>query len=398
MSDSLPTNLPTQRQLVLPILDAVDKAGGEATTAEIRNAVADQLGLDETQRNQRGTIGGQDHNLLAHRIRWGQQHSKLAGLIERDGRAWRLTDTGSKHLTSAFPGRPVTVFFTPNGCALWGMAEDAASVIDPGTVRLLLTSPPYPLKTKKEYGNKVGQEYIDWLCSIIERLMPVMESNGSLVLNLGDTWLKNSPTVSMYQERTIIALQDRLGLHLCQRLLWHNPSALPVPSNYVGVERIRLKQAVECLWWLSPEDRPYADNRAILEPYSDRMKKLIEKGGAVRSKKPSGHATREGSFAADNGGSIAPNIFRIPNSGDQQYTRACRDAGLPPHPARMPIPLASKMIEFLSQPGEVVFDPFGGSGSTARAAEDLGRHWITTEAAREYVEGAKLRFSEELAR
>src|SRR3546814_18472426 len=86
-------------------------------------------------------------------------------------------------------------------------------------------------------------------------------------------------------------------------MIWHNPSALPVPSNYVGVERIRLKQAVECLWWLSPDERPYADNKAILEPYSDRMLALIKNGGAKRSKKPSGHATREGSFSVDNGGS-----------------------------------------------------------------------------------------------
>lgn len=388
--------LPSQRQLILPILDAMQSLGGEAATADIRNAVADQLGLDDEARNRRGTIGGQDHNLLAHRIRWGQQHSRLAGLIERDGRAWRLTSAGSKHLTMSMPGRPVTVFLTPNGCALWGMAEDAASVIDHGSVRLLLTSPPYALQTKKQYGNKVGQEYTDWLCSIVERLMPVLQSNGSLVLNLGDAWVKNSPTMSLYQERTMIALQDRLGLHLVQRLLWHNPSALPVPSNYVGVERIRLKQAVETLWWLSPEDRPYADNRSILEPYSDQMKALLHRGGSKPSKKPSGHAHREGSFSIDNGGSISPNIFRIPNSGDQAYTRACRDADLPPHPARMPHALAAKMIEFLSMPGEIVFDPFGGSGTTARAAEDLGRRWITTEAAREYVEGAKLRFSKEL--
>src|SRR3546814_2123852 len=103
------------------------------------------------------------------------------------------------------------------------------------------------------------------------------------------------------------------------------------------------------------------------------MLALIKNGGAKRSKKPSGHATREGSFSVDNGGSIAPNIFQIPNSGDQAYTKACRDAGLPAHPARMPIALASKMIEFLSRPDEIVFDPFAGFGTTARAAENLGR-------------------------
>src|SRR3546814_11120929 len=119
------TILPSQRQLMLPILDAVQRAGGQASTSEIREAVADQLGLDQDTRSARGQIGGQDHNLLAHRIRWGQQHNRLAGLIERDDGNWRLTSKGSSHLTQAFPGRPITIFITPNGCAPWGLAEEA---------------------------------------------------------------------------------------------------------------------------------------------------------------------------------------------------------------------------------------------------------------------------------
>src|SRR3546814_14275056 len=84
----------------------------------------------------------------------------------------------------------------PNGGARWGLAEEAASVIDHGTVRLLLTSPPYALSKQKAYGNLAGQEYVDWLCSIIERLMPVMQSNGSLLLNLGDAWKDRKRVVS----------------------------------------------------------------------------------------------------------------------------------------------------------------------------------------------------------
>lgn len=385
--------IPAQRQLVLPLLDALRTAGGAANTAALQKGVADALSLGEDARTRRTVIGGQEHGVLAHRVRWAQQHARLAGLVERDGREWRLTSAGDGHLTRAQPGRPVTVFVTPEGCALWALAEDMASVVDHASVRLLLTSPPYPLRTRKAYGNHRGQEHVDWLCRIVEALLPVVMTDGSLVLNMGDVWNGGGPTVSTYQERLVVALEDRLGLHLCQRLLWHNPSALPVPSNYVGVERVRLKNAVESVWWLSPSKRPYADNRAILEPYSDGMRALIDAGGAKRAKRPSGHAQREGSFSVDNGGSIAANIFRIPNTGDQAYARACREAGLPVHPARMPIALAEKVIPFLSRPEEVVADPFGGSGTTALAAQRLGRRWITTEACREYVEGSRLRFA-----
>src|SRR3546814_8629496 len=127
----------------------LQRAGGQASTSEIREAVADQFGLDQDTRAARGQIGGQDHNLLAHRIRWGQQHNRLAGLIERDDGNWRLTSKGSSHLTQAFPGRPITIFITPNGCAPWGLAEEAASGIDHGKVRLLLTSPPYALDRQR---------------------------------------------------------------------------------------------------------------------------------------------------------------------------------------------------------------------------------------------------------
>ena len=385
--------IPAQRQLVLPLLDALRTAGGTATTARLRNDVADALDLDEEARTRRATIGGQDHGVLAHRLRWAQQHARLAGLVERGEDGWSLTAAGAGGLTRAAPGRPVTIFLTPEGCALWALAEDLASVVDRESVRLLLTSPPYPLRTRKAYGNRRGQDHVDWLCRIVESLLPVVMRDGSIVLNVGDVWNEGGPTVSTYQERLVVALEDRLGLHLCQRLLWHNPSALPVPSNYVGVERVRLKNAVESVWWLSPTQRPYADNRAILEPYSDRMRTLIDAGGSARAKRPSGHAQREGSFSVDNGGSIAPNLFRIPNTGDQAYTRACREAGLPVHPARMPIGLAEKVIPFLTREEETVADPFGGSGTTALAAQRLRRRWITTEACREYVEGAKLRFA-----
>ena len=385
--------IPTQRQLVLPMLDAIRDLGGSAATVDIRTAVADGLDLSDEARSRRRTVGGQDHSDLGYRLRWAQQQARIAGLVEREGGAWRLTPGGEDRLTARLPGRPVSVFLTPDGCAVWGLAEDMASIVDHGSVRLLLTSPPYALQRRKEYGNVAGAEYVDWMCRIVEALMPVMAHDGSIVLNLGDAWEKGVPTVSLYQERLVIALQDRLGLHVCQKLGWLNTAALPAPACWVTKERTRLKNAFENLWWMSPSERPYADNSAILEPYSDRMRAVLARGGQEAAVRPSGHVMGEGAFSRDNGGSIAPNVFRIANTGDQAYAKACRSAGLPVHPARMPAELARKVVSFMTREGELVADPFGGSGTTARAAEDLGRRWVTTEMHREYVEGARLRFA-----
>src|SRR3546814_14268810 len=93
------TILPSQSQLMLPILDAVQRAGGQASTSEIREAVADQLGLGQDTSSARGQLGGQDHNLLAHRIRRGNKHNRLAGPIERDEGKGHLRSKGYRNLT-----------------------------------------------------------------------------------------------------------------------------------------------------------------------------------------------------------------------------------------------------------------------------------------------------------
>jgi hypothetical protein len=77
---------------------------------------------------------------------------------------------------------------------------------------------------------------------------------GSLILNLGDVWLPNSPTMSLYQEKLLIELVERLGYHLCQKLVWHNKSGLPSPAEWVTVRRIRVNPASEKVWWLSPSE------------------------------------------------------------------------------------------------------------------------------------------------
>lgn len=65
------------------------------------------------------------------------------------------------------------------------------------------------------------------------------------------------------------------------------------------------------------------------------------------------------------------------------------------HPARFPVAFAEFFIRFLTDERDHVLDPFGGSGSTAEAAERMGRYWTTMEIDEEYVRGAKIRFLED---
>jgi site-specific DNA-methyltransferase (cytosine-N4-specific) len=145
------------------------------------------------------------------------------------------------------------------------------------------------------------------------------------------------------------------------------------------------------LWWLSKTTEPNADNRRVLKPYSRSMRRLLRDGYEV-AVRPSQHEIGP-HFRRDNGGAIPPNLLEVPNTrSNDDYFRRCRAAGLPIHPARFPEALPEFFIRFLTEPGQLVLDPFAGSNVTGRVAQGLGRSWVAVEINADYVAGSQLRF------
>ena len=383
-----------QRQLVLPLLEAMAEAGGRARTADLYDPVCRLAGIDPARRAERVPVGASSVGALDRTIRWAQQRARLMGLAARVGPGdWVVTGRGHRALREARPGLVVTVYATSLGVALWASCEDAVGHIEDGSCALVFTSPPYPLLREKGYGNPAEAEYVDWLLAIARTWPRILAADGSVVLNLGDAWRRGEPTVSLYQERLLLRLEDEVGLRLCQRAAWHNPSALPAPAEWVTVRRVRMRPALEQLYWLSASASPKADNRRALVPYSAAMRRRLAAGGERGGARPSGHAMAPGAFSRDNGGAIASNLLSFPNSASNDaYARRCREAGVEPHPARFPVALPEHFVRLLTEEGDLVYDPFGGSGTTAAAAEGLGRRWVTSERVLPYVEGSRLRF------
>jgi site-specific DNA-methyltransferase (cytosine-N4-specific) len=386
--------IPSQQELLFPVLETLAEVGGTASTRKVYQSVAERLGLPDDISGSRAEIGAAGEFNLYHRaVRWAQQKAKLLGLLEVPRRGqWKITGKGRRALREALPGVVITVFETAQGVALWASCEDAMRHIGRDSVDLIMTSPPYPLLRQKQYGNLAGKEYIDWMLRVVEQMRGALTPNGSLVLNLADVWNPGEATLSLYQERLLIRLEDELGLKLCQRFAWENPSKLPAPAQWVTIERKRVKPSLEQIYWLSAGD-PDADNRRVLKAYSDSMRKRLAAGGDAAVTRPSGHALSEGAFSVDNGGAIPGNLLISPNTeSNGAYMRACREEGLPIHPARFPGELPRFFINLLTQPGQVVADFFGGSGKTGEEAEALGRQWLITERALEYLQGAQHRF------
>ncbi len=265
-----------------------------------------------------------------------------------------------------------------------------SSVVDE-SVDLIFTSPPFALLRKKDYGNVAEDKYVAWFETFAREFYRILKPSGSLVIDIGGSWIPGQPTRSLYHFELLIMLCRKLEFHLAQEFYWWNPSKLPTPAEWVNVRRIRVKDAVNSLFWLSKTPWPKASNRRVLTPYSDSMLDLIENGYQAK-RRPSGHDISD-KFQRNNGGAIPPNLLAIPNTeSNSHYLRYCKERGIKPHPARFPARLPEYFVRMLTDEDDLVFDPFGGSCVTGEVCEALKRRWICCETVPEYVAGAKGRF------
>ncbi|MCS7160443.1 MAG: site-specific DNA-methyltransferase [Gemmatales bacterium] len=278
---------------------------------------------------------------------------------------------------------------TELGAAYVGDSLELMKHLANEAVALVVTSPPFPLRRRKSYGNADPERYLDWFMPFAEEIWRVLAPDGSFVLEMSGAWNRGQPTRSLLPYRLVLRLADRFCL--AQECYWYNPSRLPTPAEWVTVRRNRLKDAVHFVWWFSKTPHPQADNRRVLRPYSDSMQRLLRDGYQPKLR-PSQHAI-SAHFRRDNGGAIPPNILILPNTRSRDpYLDACRQARLPIHPARFPLELPQFFIRFLTEPGQLVLDPFAGSNVTGYAAELLGRRWISMEINAQYVAGSQFRF------
>lgn len=291
------------------------------------------------------------------------------------------------------PLKPNTSVFhkTAHGRIVHGDSLDVLATFGDKSVDLVMTSPPFGLVRKKDYGNVEAHEYVEWFRPFGEQFKRVLKDNGSLVIDIGGAWIKGFPTRSLYHFKLLILLCEEFGFHLAQDFYWWNPSKLPTPAEWVTVRRVRVKDAINTVWWLSKTPWPKASNRRVLQPYSPAMIQLLEKGYRAK-KRPSGHDISE-KFSINNGAAIPPNLIAIPNTESNSfYLRYCEDRGFRPHPARYPAELPEYFIRMLTDPGDVVVDPFAGSCVTGEVCERLSRSWCCVELSEEYCAAALGRF------
>jgi site-specific DNA-methyltransferase (cytosine-N4-specific) len=332
-------------------------------------------------------------------VRWTRQTAVANGLLAGERGVWEITDKGRSKLERIARGKVVLLYSLDDGLAFLGHAEEAAGVIEPGSLSLIMTSPPYPV-VNRAYGRFGVAEWLDWMGGLVGLWKDLLRDDGTLAVNLMDIHVPGSPMLSPYVERFTLEAIERHGLHLAGRMPWHSPTKL-ANLEWAVKRRVALKNTVEHVILLSRSSNPAWDTRRLPpEPYAERtasQRASDARRSAARRQvvRPGGYQMDEGAFNTNGEGRIPGNLLIAGGvGGGGTYAARCRENGITPHPARFPEALPRQVILLATEPGQVVYDPMAGSNTTGKVALDLGRRFISSEPVLDYALSSAFRFDQ----
>ena len=389
--------LPTQTQLLLPVLGLLAERG-PMRARDVCDAVAERIGLPDEIRGVAAVTraGGRPENLFDRQVRWTRQNAVIARLVSPDGWGiWRATATGANTYRMAKPSIVISVYQSACGSVLWAEAKAALQVVEKNSATCVLISPPYPLVKPRPYDADVPdwrpENYLHTLLDHIECIRTRLSDDGSLVLNLGPTFLPGRPVRNPYQHQLMAALVDRLAWNIVDEHFWFSPCKAR-GSNHVTRARTHAVNGVEQFYILSPTGRTKCNNLRVLNPYSQHHRRKLEAGGElVRAATPSQIQWPGVKHRQPHAGSIPFNHHLTPPDQDRAYRQYCRSAGVAVHPAMMPTRLAEFFILLTTEPRDLVVDCFAGSLRTAAAALRLDRRFIVSDRCLDYLRGGMCR-------
>ena len=238
------------------------------------------------------------------------------------------------------------------------------------SIDLIITSPPYADRRKQTYGGVKPEEYVEWFLSISEQLFNVLKPTGTFILNIKEK--AENGERSTYVLELILALRKQ-GWLWTEEFVWHKK------NSYPGKWPNRFRDAWERLLQFNKERSFVMYQDAVKIPVGDwannRLKNLSEvdktrdntKNGSGFGKNISNWVGKETVYPT--------NVLHL--------STECNNKN---HSAAFPDALPEWFIKLFTKEYDTVLDPFAGSGTTLRIAENMKRNAIGIEIIPEYVE------------
>lgn len=276
-----------------------------------------------------------------------------------------------------------------------GNCLDVMLQMPSGSVDLVMTSPPYGDARKRTYGGIHPDNYIEWFKPIARQIYRILKPSGSFILNIGDNTIDGE--THLYTYEIPIVLKRELGFKFIDPFIWHKKNTPP------GKYKNRFKGAWEFCYHFSKTLDITCNQYAVSEPM-----KQCSIDRALRSHEGNLTKPLTGSGFTTEHEKIKENIRRNRQNGSGFGTNDARlnnlEMALPSnvlflptettnvsHSAAYPIELPTFFIKAFSNEGDMVLDPFAGSGTTLRACRLLNRNCIGIDINPEYESIAKER-------
>jgi len=240
-------------------------------------------------------------------------------------------------------------------------------------IDLIVTSPPYADRRKSTYGGIHPDKYVEWFLPRVQEFKRVLRPTGTFILNIKERVYNGERHIYVIQ--TILEMK-KLGWHWTEEFIWHKKNCYP------GKWPNRFRDAWERCLQFNKSKKINMYQKAVMVPVGDwaqtRLRNLSETDmRRDESKAMSGFGKNVSNWLGRN--KVYPtNVLHLATT--------CYNKN---HSATFPLTLPLWFIKLFTLPGDVVLDPFVGSGTTVLAAKALSRFYIGIDTKPEFCEMAK---------
>lgn len=284
-----------------------------------------------------------------------------------------LTDVYSTPLPFVFQSEEI---IPPNreflDQVICGDCESVLKELPDDCVDLIVTSPPYADQRKNTYGGISPDDYVRWFLPKAEEFLRVLKPTGSFILNIKERVVDGERHT--YVMELVIEMR-RHGWLWTEEYMWHKKNSHP------GKWPNRFRDNWEHLFHFTKSKQFHMYQDDVMVPVGDwaqnRLKNLSEtdkrrdnsRVGSGFGKKISNWIGRDQVYPS--------NVLHM---ATECYNRQ--------HSASFPVSLPEWFIKLFTREGDLVLDPFNGSGTTCVAAQRLNRHWLGIDTNEEYCKVA----------
>lgn len=270
-----------------------------------------------------------------------------------------------------------TIKPTPDFELHCGDSADVLTDLPNDSVDLIFTSPPYAERRKNSYGGVHADEYVEWFLTVSEELLRVMKPSGSFVLNIKEHAVNGERHT--YVLELILALKQQ-GWLWTEEYMWHKK------NSYPGKWPNRFRDSWERLLHFNKTRRFKMNQDAVMVPMGDWTgNRLVNLSDTDK--------VRDESRVGSGFGKRIENWVGREMAYPTNVLHMATECSNRSHSAAFPKPLPAWFIRLFTDHGDVVLDPFIGSGTTAFAALELGRKAIGIEIKPEFCDAIEASFS-----